>query len=48
MRDQRIGEGAAALSIDLSEHDVERADDCRDVGKHVAAAQEVHRLQMGE
>jgi hypothetical protein len=31
-------------SIDLPEYDVERADDRRDVGKHVPAAQEVHRL----
>jgi hypothetical protein len=31
-------------SIDLPEHDVERAEDRRDVGKHVPAAQEVHRL----
>jgi hypothetical protein len=32
------------LSIDLPEHDIERANDRRDVCKHVAAAQEVHRL----
>jgi hypothetical protein len=32
------------LSIDLPEHDVERADDRRDIGKHVPATQEVHRL----
>ena len=31
-------------SIDLPEHDVKRADDRRNVCKHVAAAQEVHRL----
>jgi len=35
------GEGS---SIDLPEHDVERADYCRDICKHVAATQEVHRL----
>ena len=37
-----------SLSVDLPEHDVERSDDRRDVGKHMPAAQEVHRLQMGE
>src|ERR1700687_4209473 len=37
-----------ASSIDLAEHDVERADDRRDVGQHVAAADHVHGLQMGE
>jgi hypothetical protein len=36
------------LSIDLPEHDIERADDRRDIGKHVPAGKEVHRLQMGE
>ena len=35
-------------SIDLSEHDIERADDRRDISKHVPAAQEVHRLKMDE
>jgi hypothetical protein len=35
-------------SVDLAKHDVERADDRRNVGKHVAAAQEVHGFQMGE
>src|SRR5262245_1728231 len=33
-------------AIDLSEHDVERADDRRDIGQHMPAAQEIHRLQM--
>ena len=32
----------------IDEHDIERADDRRDIGKHVPAAQEVHRLKMGE
>jgi hypothetical protein len=35
-------------AINLAEHDIERADDRRDVGEHVPAAQEIHRLQMGE
>ena len=30
-------------SIDLPEYDVERADDRRDIGEHVPAAQEIHR-----
>src|SRR2546430_14443959 len=35
-----------ASAIDLPEHDVERADDRRDIGQHMPAAQEIHRLQM--
>ena len=35
-------------AIDLPEHDVERADDRRDIGQHMPAAQEIHCLQMGE
>jgi hypothetical protein len=35
-------------AIDLAAYNVERADDRRDIGQHVPAAQEVHRLQMGE
>ena len=35
-------------AIDLPEHDVERADDRRDISQHMPAAQEIHRLQMGE
>jgi hypothetical protein len=35
-------------AIDLPEHDVKRANECRDVGKHMPAAQEVHCLEMGE
>src|SRR3989440_11041835 len=35
-------------AIDLPEHDVERADDRRDIGQHMPAAQEIHRLQMGK
>src|SRR6266481_1142432 len=35
-------------AIDLPEHDVERADDRRDIGQHMPATQEIHRLQMGE
>src|SRR6266446_192466 len=35
-------------AIDLPEHDVERADDRHDIGQHMPAAQEIHRLQMRE
>src|SRR5258705_12638757 len=38
----------ASSSIDLSKHDVERAEDGRDVGEQMAAADEIHRLQMGK
>src|SRR5215468_4388564 len=34
--------------VHLPEHDVERAEDGRNVGQQVAAANEVHRLEMGE
>src|SRR6185437_13160698 len=34
--------------IDLSEHDVERAQDGGNVGQQVAPADEIHRLQMGK
>ena len=43
-------EGAVGLShpssVDLAEHDVDRAEDGGDVGQHVAAADQVHRLQV--
>jgi two-component system, NtrC family, sensor kinase len=35
-------------AIDLPEHDVERAEDRRNIGQHMPAAQEIHRLQMRE
>src|SRR5262245_7705979 len=35
-------------AIDLPEHDVERAEDRRNIGQHMPAAQEIHPLQMGE
>src|SRR5258707_2237137 len=38
----------ARSAIDLPEHDVDRADDRRDIGQHVPPAQEIHRLQMRE
>nr|WP_245520353.1 hypothetical protein [Phyllobacterium brassicacearum] len=38
----------APSSVYLPKHDVERADDRRDVAQHLAAAQKVHCLQMGE
>ena len=31
------------LSINLPEYDVERAEDRRDIGEHVATGQEIHR-----
>src|SRR5262249_26925065 len=56
---ERLGHSAASdrvciamlganSAIDLAEHDVERADDRRDVRQHVPAGQEIHRLQVGE
>src|SRR6516162_3210047 len=36
------------LSIDLSKNDVQRTDDRGDVGEQMAAAEQVHRLQMRE
>jgi hypothetical protein len=38
---------AASSAINLAEHDIKRADDRRDVGQHVPAAQEIHGLQVG-
>src|ERR1700743_1856757 len=37
-----------ASAIHFAEHDVERAEDRADVGQHVLAAEEIHRLQMRE
>src|SRR3954449_132045 len=34
--------------VHLPEHDVERADHGGDVGEHVATAEEIHRLEVGE
>src|SRR6202140_4333176 len=42
----QTGWAAARSPIDLSEHDIERAQDGRDVGQQVALADEIHRLQM--
>src|SRR5215510_6306177 len=39
---------SAPSSVHLAEHDVDRAEDGRDVGQHVAAAEEVHGGEMGE
>jgi hypothetical protein len=36
------------LAVDLTKYDVQRADDGGDVGQHMAAAQEVHRLKVGD
>ena len=32
--------------VDFPEHNIERAEDRRDVGQHVPTAQEIHRLEM--
>src|ERR1700681_50240 len=42
----RTGWAAAPSPVDLSEHDVERAEDGGDVGQQMALADEIHRLQM--
>ena len=39
---------AAQSPIDLSEYDVERAQNGGDVGQQVAPADVIHRLQMGK
>jgi hypothetical protein len=40
--------GFDVLPVDFPEYDVERTDDRRNVSEHVAAAQEIHGLQMGK
>src|SRR5450756_2619938 len=40
------GRDDARSSVDLPEHDVERAHDAGHVGQHVTAAHEIHRAQM--
>src|SRR5215475_10521350 len=44
-RQERQGRGTRS-PVHLPEHDVERAEDGRDVGKQVAAAEKIHRLKM--
>src|SRR6266849_10774111 len=39
---------ARGSSVDLTEDNVDRAKNCRDVGEHVPAREKVHRLQMRE
>src|SRR5690606_29389985 len=39
---------AHGLAVNLSENDVDRAEDGSHIGQHVLAAQEIHRLQMRE
>src|SRR5205807_1961701 len=34
--------------VDFPKHDVDRTEDRRDIGKHVALADKVHRLEMSE
>src|SRR5581483_7529679 len=48
LRHGQTGWAKAPSPIDLSEHDVERAQDGGDVGEQMALADEVHRLQMRE
>src|SRR5207244_6757731 len=45
-RHGQTGLAPAPSPIDLSEHDVERAQDRRDVGEQMATADVIHRLQM--
>src|SRR6266849_10655066 len=40
--------GWSYSSVHLPEHDVDRAEDRRDIRQQVAAAEEIHRLEMGE
>src|SRR5437763_6406737 len=42
----RTGWAPAPSPVDLTEHDVERAEDRRDVGEQMSPADEIHRLQM--
>ena len=37
-----------SLTVDLAKHDVEGAQNTCDVGQHVAAAHEIHALEVGE
>jgi hypothetical protein len=36
------------LAIDFSEHDIDRSQYCRDIGQHMASAQEIHGLDVGD
>src|SRR5258708_32105469 len=42
----QTGWAAAHSPVDLPEHDIERAENGRNVGQQVALADEIHRLQM--
>src|SRR5437762_12337589 len=42
------GRVPARSPVHLAEHDIQRAEDRRHVRQHVAAAHEVHRLEVGE
>ncbi len=35
-------------AIDLTKHNIQRPDDCRYVGQHVTAAEEIHGREMGK
>src|SRR5665213_3526576 len=48
LRRGRTGLAAAPSPVDLSEHDIERTEDGRNVGQQMAPANEIHRLQMRE
>src|SRR5439155_12200357 len=43
-----IASWVTLLSVDLTEYDIERADDRRNIGQHMAAAHRIDRLQMGK
>src|SRR5258707_14349665 len=45
-KSDQTGWAGPPSTIDLSEHDIERAEDGRDVGQQMAAADEIHRLQV--
>src|SRR5262245_26250671 len=44
----RLSFASPRSSVDLPEHDVERAEDGGDVREHVAPAEEIHRREMRE
>src|SRR5262249_28405761 len=42
----RAERGDGHSSVDLAEYDVDRAENCGDVGQQVAAREKIHRLQV--
>src|SRR5262249_22680038 len=45
---QVIVTGPGLSPVDFPQHNIERAEDRRDVGQHVPTAQEIHRLEVRE